>query len=103
MESRHQYQIDLVGPVDTDHQWQARLPGGFGTAQFPIDWEQRCAICPRGQRSVRWCETNTARKRSMIHIDFDPADCLPCPDRARCTRSKTGSRARCLTLPSREE
>jgi transposase len=39
----------------------------------------------------------------MIHIDFDPADCLPCPERARCTRSKSGSRARSLTLQSQAE
>lgn len=103
LHSRQQHHIDLVGPVDTDHQWQARVAGGFVTAQFQINWEQQCAICPRGQRSLRWCATHTARKRSMIHIDFDPADCLPCPDRARCTHSRTGSRARCLTLQSREE
>jgi transposase len=101
--SRQRHQIDLVGPVDTDHQWQARVEGGFVTECFHIDWDQHCAICPRGRRSIRWCETNTARKRHMIHIDFAPADCLPCPDRAHCTRSKTGSRARCLTLQSAEE
>jgi transposase len=73
------------------------------TECFHIDWDHHCAICPRGCQSIRWCETTTARKRNMIHIDFDPAGCLPCPDRARCTRSKTGSRARCLTLQSAEE
>jgi transposase len=101
--SRDQHQIDLVGPVDTDHQWQARVEGGFVTERFQIDWDHHRALCPRGHQSIRWCETHTARKRTMIHIDFDPADCLPCPDRARCTRSKTGSRARCITLQSREE
>jgi hypothetical protein len=39
----------------------------------------------------------------MVHSDCDPADCLTCPDRPRCTRSKTGRRARCITLQSREE
>jgi transposase len=103
VESREQHHIDLVGPVDTDHQWQARVEGGFVTERFQIDWDRRQATCPRGQRSIRWCETHTARKRPMIHIDFDPADCLPCRDRARCTRSKTGSRARCITVQSRAE
>jgi transposase len=101
--SRDRHQIDLVGPVDTDHQWQARVEGGFVSERFQIDWDHRRALCPRGHQSIRWCETHTARKRSMIHIDFDPADCLPCPDRPRCTRSKTGSRARCITLQSRDE
>jgi transposase len=101
--SRDQHQIDLVGPVDTDHHWQARVEGGCVTERFQIDWNHHRAICPRGHHSIRWCETHTARKRSMIHIDFDPVDCLPCPDRPRCTRSKTGSRARCITLQSRDE
>ncbi len=103
VQSRERYQIDLVGPVDTDHRWQARVEGGFTTECFAIDWEAHEAICPRGQHSLRWCETYTARKRSMIHIDFDPPHCLPCPDRARCTRAKSGGGARALTLQPRAE
>jgi transposase len=103
VQSRERHQITLVGPVDTDHQWQARVTGGYVTERFQIDWERQQATCPRGRRSIRWCETHTARKRTMIHIDFDPADCLPCPDRALCTRSQTGSRARCITVQSRAE
>jgi len=103
VQSRDRYQIDLVGPVDTDHRWQARVEGGFATERFAIDWEAHEAICPRGQRSIRWCETYTARKRSMIHINFDPTHCLPCADRARCTRAKTGGGARALTLQPRAE
>jgi transposase len=101
--SRERHHIDLVGPVDTDHQWQARVQGGFVTERFQIDWDHHQARCPRNHGSIRWCETHTARQRGMIHIEFDPADCLPCPDRARCTRSKTGSRARSITIQSRDE
>jgi transposase len=39
----------------------------------------------------------------MIHIDFDAADCLPCPARGRCTRAHTGTGARSLTLQARTE
>jgi transposase len=39
----------------------------------------------------------------MIHIDFDPAHCLPCPDRIRCTQAKTAGGARTLTLQPRAE
>jgi transposase len=101
--SRQTHQIDLVGPVDTNHNWQTRVEGGLVTECFQIEWEQRRAICPRGHPSLRWCQSQTTRPRTVIHIDFDPADCLPCPARARCTRSKSGSRARSLTLPPREE
>jgi hypothetical protein len=101
VQSRELHQLAVVGPVDTDHQWQARVEGGFGTACFAcfqIDWDRQQASCPRGQPSIRWCETPTARKRAMIPREFAPADCLPCPDRARCTRSTTGSRARCMSV-----
>src|SRR5579859_5712908 len=36
----------------------------------------------------------------MIHIDFDAADCLPCPTRARCTWAHTGTGACSLTVQS---
>jgi transposase len=103
VESRNQHQIDWVGPVDTDHRWQARVTGGYVTERFQIDWDHQQAICPRDRRSIRWCETHTARKRTMIHLDFDPADCLPCPDRALGTRAETGSRARSVTWQSPAE
>jgi len=102
-QSRERSQIDLVGPVDTDHRWQARVEGGCTSERFAIDGEAREARCPRGQRSIRWCETYTARQRRMIHIDFDPTHCLPCPDRVRCTRAKTAGGARPLTPQPRAE
>ena len=103
IQRQHKHQIELVGPVDTDHQWQARVEGGFVTARFQLDWDRRRAICPRGRCSMSWCEARSARHRTMIHIGFDPADCLPCPDQPRCTHSTTGTRARRLALQSREE
>lgn len=103
VESREQHQIDLVGPLDDDHQWQAKVAGGFTTEHFHLDWDHHRARCPQGRLSLRWCETHTARQRTMIHIDFDAADCLPCPARAHCTRATTGSGARCLTLQPRAE
>jgi len=51
----------------------------------------------------RRCETHTARNRPMIHIDFDAADYLPCPVRARCTRARTDAGACSLTVQSRTE
>ncbi len=99
--SRAEHQIDLVGPMADDHQWQAKAGQGFALAHFRVDWEARVVHCPQGRRSVRWCETQTARDRPMIHVDFAPADCTPCPDRSRCTRAKTQPRS--LTLQSRAE
>lgn len=102
--SRDQHNIDLVGPINDDYAWQAKQSHGFDLTQFQIDWDQQRVWCPCGHASIRWCQTTSlARKRPMIHIDFDPADCQPCPERARCTRMTTGTGARSLTLQVRAE
>lgn len=99
--SRDDYDIDLIGPVTTDHQWQAQTEDGFDLTQFTIDWAAQRVTCPRGQQSVRWCQTETARGRTMVHIDFAAAACAACPVRARCTRAPTAPRS--LTLQPQAE
>jgi transposase len=97
--SQRDHRIDLVGPIPEDQSWQAKEKQGYDATQFAIDWEARTATCPHGRTSKRWCETYTARRRTMIHIAFAPQDCQPCPVRTRCTRAK----ARALMLQVREE
>ena len=99
--SQHEHRIDLVGPIYEDRQWQAKAKQGFDAAHFQVDWDARQAICPQGKVSLRWCETDTARGRTMVAITFSAADCMACPTRTLCTRAKTG--ARNLTLQSRPE
>jgi transposase len=101
--SQTRYQIDLVGPVYSDRQWQGRITDGFTIERFQIDWDRRHVTCPQGRRSVGWSETTSVRGRASVHVTFDPADCLPCPARARCTRARTGGGARALTLKTRAE
>jgi transposase len=99
--SHDQHGIDLVGPMAEDHQWQAKAGTGFDLRHFQIDWEGQAVTCPRGRRSVRWCETTTARQRTMIGVTFAATDCTPCPVREQCTRAKTLPRS--LTLQPRAE
>ncbi len=99
--SRSEHQINLVGPIYEDRQWQAKANNGFDVAHFAVDWEQKRVTCPQGRTSVRWSETTTARDRSFVHVEFAAADCAACPVRAQCTRAKTLPRA--LTLSSPEE
>jgi transposase len=101
VESREQHQIDLVGPISEDGQWQAKAGNGFDAAHFAVDWARRIVICPQGRESVRWNETVTARERRMIRVEFAVADCLPCLVRSQCTRAR--SQARSLTLQVQEE
>jgi transposase len=99
--STEEHHVDLVGPMPEDHQWQAKAKQGFGLAQFRVDWDARVVTCPQGRASARWCETRTARDRTMVHVAFAPADCTPCPVRARCTRAKDLPRS--LMLQERAE
>jgi len=101
VESRVQHGIELFGPTYEDRQWQARADTGYDVAHFHIDWDAKVVTCPQGRRSIRWCSPQTARGRSMIHVDCAPADCHTCPVRADCTRAKHQPRG--LTLLSREE
>jgi hypothetical protein len=75
--SRHQYGIDLIGPIAEDHQWQAKAGTGSDIGQFRVDWEAQRVTCPRGQPSARWRRTEMARKRTMIPVDFAAADGTP--------------------------
>lgn len=70
-------------------------------ANFRIDWEKKMVTCPQRRQSVRWSETETARGRSMIHIDFSATECAACPSCPLCTRAKDLPRT--LTLQPKEE
>jgi transposase len=99
--SSHARQIDLIGPAFKDNTWQAKADEGFDVANFRIDWKKKTVSCPQERQSIRWSETKTARGRSMIHIDFSPADCSACLSRSSCTRAKDLPRT--LTLQPKEE
>ncbi|HLP92375.1 MAG TPA: transposase [Nostocaceae cyanobacterium] len=83
--------------------WQARLKTGFDVSAFVIDWEQKVAICPQGNKSRFWRETHTRNRHAnlIIEVVFDSKTCATCPVRADCTCSKTTARK--LTLRPREE
>ena len=99
--SQQEHQIDLVGPMYDDRQWQAKDPDAFDLAHFQIDWEARIVTCPNGQPSTGWSESRTARRRSQVHVQFAPAACATCPVRVHCTRAKAGPRH--LTLRPQAE
>lgn len=99
--SQQEHQIDLIGPIYVDRQWQAKAQEGFDLASFQIDWDAQIATCPQGQHSVGWSEAHTARQRTQIHVQFSKDACLACPVRSQCTRSKTVPRQ--LNLRPRAE
>jgi transposase len=99
--ARRDYQVDVLGPVYTDRQWQAQDGTGYDLRSFAINWAAHVVTCPQGQRSIRWSVTRTARQRTMIHVDFAKAACAACPARALCTRATTVPRT--LTLQPQAE
>jgi transposase len=90
--SQTTYAIDVLGPVATDHSWQAKADAGFAAAQFVIDWDAQQATCPQGHTSVLWLPRENAQDEPSIHIKFAKADCAGCPVRAQCTQSPTQPR-----------
>jgi len=94
--SLEKHAVTLVGPVLLDTSWQAKAEQGFAITNFTIDWSQQQVVCPVGKTSRLWIKTYNRHGKDVIHIKFNPADCLKCPSRERCTKAKSG--ARMLTL-----
>jgi transposase len=95
--SQNDHQVNLVGPVRKDKSWQAREEGAFDRAMFTVDWETQTVICPNGKQNRYWKPGKGPRGRATIQVQFDKQDCLACPNRSRCTRSKENARQ--LTFP----
>ena len=69
-------------------------------SQFEIDWDNKTATCPEGQKSRYWKPWTKQKHRPMVKIWFHEKDCLACKARPVCTRRKNGARE--LTLYDRE-
>jgi transposase len=85
--SRHDYDIDLIGPSRTDNGWQAQLGAGYAAADFTIDWEHKQATCPMGKTSTSWSPAIDHFKNQVVKIKFSTTDCQPCPNRSLCMRA----------------
>jgi len=101
VDSKREQEIEVMGMVQDDTSWQARTEGGFDISLFAVDWEAREVSCPQGKRSRTWSESHDRHGNPVIHIGFDKKDCLACPQRVHCTRSREGPRA--LQIRSRDE
>jgi transposase len=101
--SEQDYEVALLGPTRSDHQWQARAKQGFEASSFTIDWQRQQATCPQGKASLSWSPTVVKGSREVIKIKFSSKDCGPCPSRQLCTRSKAEYPRRTITLPPEKE
>ncbi len=101
LNGREQHQVDVVGPIPNDHQWQAKAKTGFAIAQVRVDWDAQVVVCPQERQSVRWGQSRTARERTMIRVEFSADDRGACSVRPQRTRARAPFRS--LTLQLRDE
>jgi len=94
-----QYGVTVVGPVAEDPSWQAR-EGGFDKGCFIVDWDRRMVTCPAGKQSISWLPNTYPQNGVAFEARFARKDCTPCPNRARCTKSK--QEPRIIGLQARE-
>lgn len=101
VDSRNDYQIDLIGPVSTDVSWQAKANQGYDQSHFILNWTDQTATCPTGNQSRLWAESQDDLGNTSIQIRFAAADCAACPVRPLCTRSPNAPRS--LRILSHDE
>lgn len=93
VQSQEQYQVELVGPTRSNHQWQSKEAKGFAADDFNVDWQQQIVTCPEGKQSASWTPAIDGRDNDVIKIKFSSADCSVCPSLALCTQSKRQRRS----------
>jgi transposase len=91
--------VTLCGPPREDSSWQARQQKGYAAADFRFDWERKEAICPGGQRSSSWQETQDGQGKELVKIKYAVSTCRPCGQREQCTKIDR----RILTIQPRAE
>jgi transposase len=92
LDSRRNYDIDLIGPVAGGGSWQSKADTGFGVRCFAVDWETQTVTCPAGKTSQTWRLRHEKYGHLFFEVRFHPADCRACTHRSDCTRSKRGVR-----------
>jgi transposase len=53
VESKQQYDLELIGPVRENVSWQSKIPDGYDLSKFKINWKNRTVTCPQGRKSTK--------------------------------------------------
>jgi transposase len=101
--SQADHQVELVGPVASDHSWQAKAAQGYDLAHFAINWEAQTVTCPRGETARQWALARDVRGHEVISVKFPYDVCRACVTRALCTRAKTEPRELTFRLQAEHE
>jgi transposase len=101
VESHERYEVELLGPVSRNNQWQAKAGKGYDLSGFEVDFEAKEATCPQGQKSIDWKDMRDQHGHPKLYIRFDEQTCRQCPCRSLCTRAEVKPRR--LSIRSQEE
>ena len=88
VESRREYGMELIGPVQGNGRWQHEQGTGFDISHFLIDWQREKATCPAGKKSSSWKAGVDGRGNEVINVAFAKADCSQCVSLSQCTKSQ---------------
>ncbi|MEO1644627.1 MAG: IS1182 family transposase [Chloroflexota bacterium] len=98
-----QYDVDIIGPVHPNTNWQAREKTGYDSSQFHIDWEQEQVTCPQGKISYKWHQNVDNYGQPVMRAHFSKRDCRPCSTRHLCTKAKIMGRIITMRLPEQHK
>ena len=102
VESKHKYELELLGPVRDNVSWQSKILGGYDLSKFKINWKMKQVTCPQGIKSTKkWTPLVDQWGNKVIRVKFPRQACRECQFRHLCTRSKNEPRE--LTLRPQEE
>jgi transposase len=88
VQSRQQYEIDLIAPTRADHKWQAKEKQGFDASSFQIEWDAKKATCPAGHESLSWSPAVDRTDNQVIKLKFSMKDCKGCQLKEHCTKAE---------------
>jgi len=100
VESRREYDIDLIGPAQNNGRRQQVQGNGFDISKLRVEWEREKVICPAGRESSSWKPMVDGRGNDFIHVQFARSDCSVCPHLTQCTRAK--GRVRTVNIKPKE-
>lgn len=90
--SKTDYDVEIIGPVRPDPSWQFKAGQGFDATNFIVDWDNKVVTCPQGHKSTKWIPRSDVKGQAIIDIRFLGSTCRACPVRLKCTQSKTQPR-----------
>ena len=80
--------VELLGLIASNTTMTARENEGFSVENFQIDFENKQAICPNGNKQRAFSETVDGRGRKVFQILWNKEICQSCPFKDKCIQGK---------------